>query len=111
MIRMYKDMMKPITCTLPTFIDSVNTMNGSKVNSTGPKYTVDGAEKAYEGAPAQYEVGEKVEPNSPFYQEPEHFCVKVIGTTSMLMVIVRARTIVEHILLWSSRENLRSDMA
>ncbi len=65
MIRMYKEVLTPVTCDIPTTIN-VNTLNGTADNETGPGYEVD----------------EKSEPEAPFYKEPEHFCVKVIGTTS-----------------------------
>ena len=67
MIRMYKDVIDPVPCVLPTPMKN---------------YQNDSSEVDVVGLNGTKEMGTKYEVITPEELNPERYCVKVIGTTS-----------------------------
>ena len=81
MIRMYKDMIEPVPCILPTpMVDASAEENEKKENETRPQDDV-----KIVGIDNAVELGEKIKYKHPAL-DPEKFCVKVIGTTSKYII-------------------------
>ena len=75
-------MIEPVPCILPTpMVDATAEKHEKNENETRPQDDVKivGIDKAVE-------LGEKIKYNHPALLEPEKFCVKVIGTTSKLII-------------------------
>ena len=72
MIRMYKDVIDPVPCVLPTPMKN---------------YQNDSSEVDVVGLNGSKELGTKYEVISPDELNPERYCVKVIGTTSKAVFV------------------------